>query len=73
MAALSENRLEIRGRFPGVFQEEPKSLGWGAVVGRQPVPPVIVLDQQSQQAHELGFFGGAGTALAHKIPESAVI
>jgi len=46
MAALSENGLEVRCRFPGVPQEEPELFGGGAIVRRECVLAVVVLDQQ---------------------------
>jgi hypothetical protein len=48
MAALSENAPEIRCRFPGVLQEELEPFGGGAIVRRECVPAVVVLDQQGQ-------------------------
>src|SRR5271157_1770727 len=64
VAALSENGLEVRSRLPGVFQQELELFGGGAMVGWERVPAVVVLDQQDQQAHQFGLFGGAGTRFA---------
>jgi hypothetical protein len=50
MAALSENGLEVRCRLPGVLQEKLELFGGRAIVRREYVPPVVVLDQQGQQA-----------------------
>src|ERR1035438_5300647 len=48
MAALSENGLEVRCRSPGVLQEELEPFGGGAIVRRECVPAIVVLDQQGQ-------------------------
>jgi len=58
VAALSENGLEVRCRFPGVLQEELELFGGRAAVGRECVPAVVVLDQQGQQAQKSGFSHG---------------
>jgi hypothetical protein len=64
MATLSENGLEIYRRFPRMFQEEPELFAWGAFIGREGVTAVVVLNQQGQEAHKLGFFRGAGLTFA---------
>lgn len=71
VAALSENRLEVGCRFPGVLQEELEPFGGGAIVWRKCVPAVVVLDQQGQQTEKFGFLRGAGPAFADQAAESA--
>jgi len=71
MAALSNNRLKVGRRLPRVLQEEPELLSGGAVIGRESVPPVVILDQQGQQAHQLGLFRRAGPPLANQVAEPA--
>jgi hypothetical protein len=59
VAALSENGPEVRCRFPGMLQKELELFSGGAIVRRECVPPVVILDQQGQQAQQFSFFRGA--------------
>ena len=46
-----------------MFEQELEPFRGGGIVRSHGVPPVVILDQKAEEAHEFGFLGGPGAAL----------
>lgn len=71
MAALPENRKQAGWRPAGMLQSKTRLFGRGRVVGRRPVPAVVVFNERSEQPHEPGLLFSPGAALAGQFSEAA--